>query len=82
MREKVRKLRVRLSQQDGGLTPVASQPRRRREIRRDPLCRECPSDLERAHVTASKVSIGFLPHMWLSHQIADRLIGHLLQSNH
>lgn len=46
------------------------------------LCRECPSDLERAHVTASKVSIGFLPHMWLSHQIADRLIGHLLQSNH
>ena len=24
------------------------------------LCRECPSDLERAHVTASKVSIGFL----------------------
>ena len=46
------------------------------------LCRECPSDLERAHVTASKVSIGFLPHMWLSHQIAGRLIGHLLQSNH
>ena len=46
------------------------------------LCRECPSDLVRAHVTASKVSIGFLPHMWLSHQIADRLIGHLLQSNH
>jgi len=46
------------------------------------LCRECPSDLDRAQITASKVSIGFLPHMWLSHQIADRLIGHLLQSNH
>mgnify|MGYP003340353842 CR=1 FL=1 len=46
------------------------------------LCRECPSDLDRAQVTAAKTSIGFLPHMWLSHQIADRLIGHLLQSNH
>lgn len=46
------------------------------------LCRECPSDLDRAQVTASKASIGFLPHMWLSHQIADRLIEHLLQSNH
>jgi len=42
------------------------------------LCRECPSDLDRARVTAWKVSIGFLPHMWLSHQIADRLIDHLL----
>jgi len=46
------------------------------------LCRECPSDLDRARVTASKAGIGFLPHMWLSHQIAHRLIGHLLQSNH
>ncbi|MDO9118925.1 MAG: type 1 glutamine amidotransferase [Nitrospira sp.] len=46
------------------------------------LCRECPSDLDRVHITASKASISFLPHMWLSHQIADRLIGHLLQSNH
>ncbi|MGA6827811.1 type 1 glutamine amidotransferase [Nitrospira sp. NS4] len=42
------------------------------------LCRECAPDLDRAQVTASKVSIGFLPHMWLSHQIADRLIGHVL----
>ena len=46
------------------------------------LCRECPSDLDRVQLTSSKISIGFLPHMWLSHQIADRLIGHLLQSNH
>lgn len=46
------------------------------------LCRECPADLDRAHITASNASIGFLPHMWLSHQIADRLIEHLLQSNH
>jgi GMP synthase (glutamine-hydrolysing) len=48
----------------------------------DSLCRECPSDLDRAQLTAWKVSIGFLPHMWLSHQIADRLVGHLLQSHH
>jgi GMP synthase (glutamine-hydrolysing) len=42
------------------------------------LCQACASDLDRAQLTAWKVSIGFLPHMWLSHQIADRLIGHLL----
>lgn len=48
----------------------------------DALCRECASDLDRAQLTASKASIGFLPHMWLSHQIADRLIGHLLPSPH
>ncbi|HXV68353.1 MAG TPA: type 1 glutamine amidotransferase [Nitrospira sp.] len=42
------------------------------------LCRECAPDLERARLTASKVAFGFLPHMWLSHQIADRLIGHVL----
>lgn len=46
------------------------------------LCRECPSDLARAQLTASKVAIGFLPHLWQSHRIADRLIGQLLQSNH
>ena len=44
------------------------------------LCRECAPDLARSGLTASKVSIGILPHLWLSHQIADRLIGHLLQS--
>jgi GMP synthase-like glutamine amidotransferase len=44
------------------------------------LCRECAPDLQRAKLKASKVSFGFLPHMWLSHQIADRLIGHLLSS--
>ncbi len=48
----------------------------------DALCRECASDLDRAQLTASKVAIGFLPHLWLSHQIADRLIERLLQSNH
>lgn len=48
----------------------------------DALCRECASDLNRAQLTASKALIGFLPHMWLSHQIADRLIDHLLPSPH
>jgi GMP synthase-like glutamine amidotransferase len=45
------------------------------------LCRECAPDLTRAGLTASKVSVGILPHLWLSHQIADRLIGHLLRSS-
>lgn len=44
----------------------------------DSLCRECAADLDRAQLTAWKVSVGFLPHMWLSHQIADRLIEYLL----
>ena len=42
------------------------------------LCRECAPDLDRAGNTAGRVSAGFLPHMWLSHEIADRLIGYLL----
>lgn len=44
------------------------------------LCRECAADLARAQVTADRVLLGSLPHLWLSHQIADRLIGHLLAS--
>ena len=47
----------------------------------DALCRECAPDLDRARLAASNVSIGFLPHMRLSHQMADQLIGHLLQSS-
>lgn len=46
----------------------------------DALCRECAPDLDRARLATSNVLIGFLPHMWLSHQMADLLIGHLLQS--
>jgi GMP synthase (glutamine-hydrolysing) len=46
----------------------------------DALCRECAPDLDRASLAAWNVSIGFLPHMWLSHQMADCLIGHLLPS--
>jgi hypothetical protein len=45
----------------------------------DALCRECAPDLERAALTAGRVTAGFLPHMWLSHEIADRLIGHLVE---
>ena len=46
----------------------------------DALCRECEPDLARAQLTAQQVLMGALPHMWLSHQIADRLIGHLVSS--
>lgn len=42
------------------------------------LCRECAPDLARAHRTADQVLFGALPHLWLGHQIADRLIEHLL----
>lgn len=46
------------------------------------LCRECPHDLARAGRTAHQVTIGALAHLWLSHQIADRLIDHLLPPPH
>lgn len=42
------------------------------------LCRECPADLDRAGRTAQQVTAGALAQLWLSHQIADRLIAHLL----
>lgn len=44
------------------------------------LCRECGPDLARAQLTAQQVLIGALPHMWLSHEIADRLIRHLMSA--
>ncbi len=46
------------------------------------LCRECPADLVRAGRTAHQVTFGALAHLWLSHQIADRLIDHLLSPPH
>lgn len=46
----------------------------------DALCQHCAPDLARAQLTATKTLMGFLPHMWLSHQIADRLIDHLINS--
>jgi len=42
------------------------------------LCRECEPDLARAQLSAHRVLIDALPHMWLSHQIADRLVNYLL----
>ena len=44
----------------------------------DALCRECAPDLARAQLTAQRVLIDALPHLWLSHQVVDRLIGHVL----
>jgi len=48
----------------------------------DALCRECAPDLARAQLTAQQVLIGTLPNMWLSHQIADNLVNHLLTPAH
>lgn len=44
------------------------------------LCRECAPDLANAHVSAHRVHTTALPHLPHLHQIADRLIGHLLDS--
>jgi GMP synthase (glutamine-hydrolysing) len=46
----------------------------------DSLCRECAPDLSKADVTAQHVKTTALPHLPQLHQIADRLIGHLLDS--
>ncbi|HYM88088.1 MAG TPA: hypothetical protein VES92_03140, partial [Nitrospiraceae bacterium] len=42
------------------------------------LCRECASDLTKARVTLHRLKAATLPHLPQLHQIADRLIGHLL----
>jgi len=42
------------------------------------LCRECAPDLSKADVTAEHIKATALPHLPQLHQIADRLIGHLL----
>ncbi len=42
------------------------------------LCRECAPDLTKARLTAHHVKAATLPHLPQLHQIADRLIGHLL----
>jgi GMP synthase (glutamine-hydrolysing) len=44
------------------------------------LCRECAPDLMKARLTAHQVKAATLPHLPQLHQIADRLIGHLLDS--
>lgn len=44
------------------------------------LCRECAPDLAKARLTAQQVKATALPHLPQLHQIADRLIGNLLDS--
>ncbi len=47
----------------------------------DSLCQECAPDLMKARLTAQQVRLAALPQLPQLHQTADRLIGHLLQSN-
>jgi GMP synthase-like glutamine amidotransferase len=42
------------------------------------LCQECAPDLTKARLAAQQVKTTALPHLPQLHQIADRLIGHLL----
>jgi GMP synthase (glutamine-hydrolysing) len=42
------------------------------------LCRECAPDLTKARLTMQQVKAAALPHLPQLHQIADRLIDHLL----
>jgi GMP synthase-like glutamine amidotransferase len=43
------------------------------------LCRECAQDLTKARLTEQQVSSTALPQLPRLHQVADQLIGHLLQ---
>jgi GMP synthase-like glutamine amidotransferase len=44
------------------------------------LCQECTSDLTKTRLTAQHVKAAALPHLPQLHQIADRLVAHLLDS--
>jgi GMP synthase-like glutamine amidotransferase len=44
------------------------------------LCRECAPDLTKAGLTTQQVKAAAFPHLPRLHQIADRLIAHLLDS--
>ena len=44
----------------------------------DSLCGECAPDITKTRLTAQHVKAAALPHLPQLHQIADRLIGHLL----
>lgn len=46
----------------------------------DSLCRECAPDLMKARLSAQQVKTAALPQLPQLHQMADRLIGHLLAS--
>ena len=45
----------------------------------DSLCRECAPDLIKARLTAHQVKATALPRLPQLHEMADRLIGHLLK---
>jgi len=47
----------------------------------DSLCHECDADIVRAGITAQEVAPNATSHLPRLHQYADRLIGHLLESN-
>jgi GMP synthase-like glutamine amidotransferase len=44
------------------------------------LCHECAQDLTKANITAQEVKTAAFPHLPQLHQIADRLVAHLLDS--
>jgi hypothetical protein len=46
----------------------------------DSLCRECATDLAKADLSAQHVKAIALPYLPKLHNMADRLIGHLLAS--
>jgi GMP synthase-like glutamine amidotransferase len=46
----------------------------------DSLCRECAADLTKARLTAHQVRGAALPYLPQLHQVADRLVAHLLDS--
>ena len=46
----------------------------------DSLCVECAPDLTKAHLVAHQVKSIALPHLPQLHQIADRLVAHLIDS--
>lgn len=46
----------------------------------DALCRECAADLTKTRLTAQQVKATTLPHLPHLHQVADRLVVHLLDS--
>ena len=48
----------------------------------DSLCSECAPDLTKARLTPHHVKAATLPHLPQLHQIADRLIDHLLAPQH
>lgn len=48
----------------------------------DSLCRECAPDLSKARLAGQLVKTTAIPHLPQLHQIADRLVAHLLDSAH